>query len=126
MQIKNIWKPSTRFTLSSGVASIKFTFVNYHLPRDSKWPFYTLVGGHLTFERVTNHHPKKGHKEFAIFRRKKVVPWNGDVGAHGRQLHENGQHQLEDRWKHLNADESREPMDQWTRKHTRGNEHHKS
>ncbi len=22
-------------------------------PRDSKWPLYPLVGGHLTFERVT-------------------------------------------------------------------------
>ena len=24
-----------------------------YVPGDSKWPFYTLVGGHLAFERVT-------------------------------------------------------------------------
>ncbi len=25
----------------------------HHLPGDSKWPFYPLFGGHLTFEGVT-------------------------------------------------------------------------
>ncbi len=29
------------------------------LPGDSKWPFDPLVGGHLAFQRVTDHHPKK-------------------------------------------------------------------
>ena len=30
-----------------------------HLPGDSLWPLYPLVGGHLTFEKVTKNHPKR-------------------------------------------------------------------
>ena len=32
-------------------------------PGDSKWPFYPLVGGHLTFEFGSLNHPQKGHNE---------------------------------------------------------------
>ena len=32
-------------------------------PGDLKWPFYPLVGGHLSFERVTFSISQKGHKE---------------------------------------------------------------
>ena len=37
-----------------------------YIPGDSKWPFHQLVGGHLTFERVTNHHPKKVTKKCQV------------------------------------------------------------
>ncbi len=35
--------------------------INQYPPGDSKWPFYPLVGGHLTFERVTFSPSQKGH-----------------------------------------------------------------
>ena len=36
---------------------------NWCLPGDSKWPFYPLVGGHLTFKRVTFSPSQKGHQQ---------------------------------------------------------------
>ena len=39
----------------------KLTLINN--PGDSKWPFYPLVGGHLTFEFGSLNHPQKGHNE---------------------------------------------------------------
>ena len=39
-----------------------------HIPGDSKWPFYPLFGGHLTFGRVTFHHPKKITKNCQVRR----------------------------------------------------------
>ena len=35
--------------------------MEYHKPGDSKWPLYPLVGGHLTFEKVTFPPSQKGH-----------------------------------------------------------------
>ena len=36
---------------------------NLYFPGDSKWPFYPLVGGHLTSKRVTFSPSQKGHQQ---------------------------------------------------------------
>ena len=39
------------------------TYIYICIPGDSKWPFYPLVGGHLTFGRVTFSPSRKGHQQ---------------------------------------------------------------
>ena len=64
----------------------------------NSWPFYPLVGGHLIFEGVKNHHPKKVTKNHLVV---EVFFWQFDSGVWGRYTdrdkwfgHNNKLHQL--------------------------------
>ena len=50
----------THFQVFCFLLVISTSFTKYiQPPGDSKWPLDSLVGGYLTFERVTGHHSKK-------------------------------------------------------------------
>ena len=66
VSLSNLWQVSQSRELKK-ICVFVFWLTSSSINKKNRWfnswPFDPLVGGHLTIERVTDHHPKKAHKE---------------------------------------------------------------